>query len=328
MTHDRRQTLSTQKVSQYHLHTASIIADTATYMRLKHPHTSQPNDVSTFDLTDEQHRLRTFNANWDQTLYDVKDLANEGFFSFSTTNTNIQCFSCGTILTKFPSNTASLIIHLLASPNCKHLSQSDETNKTDDTYRSTQLHKLENSKDLQKNTPKKCQNFLIKEAGFTKISNLQETYYKCFSCHGIHNEWHPTDDPCKLHARYFTYCPHVTNWKTKVFVKDILQQNQHKPPKYAMYYRFLQHQIRCFSIELLRLDLGQLINPGNTLTLLQHLNMKSETFRKVLQYFSKTPPEDLQQRTDDQITSMQQRIQCIIAPIKTETHYYFHVNIS
>jgi len=125
LTHDRRQILSTQKVSQYHLHTARIIADTAMYTRVKHPHTPQPNDANTFDLTDEQHRLRTFNANWNQTLYDIKDLANEGFFSLSTTNNNIQCFSCGTILSKFPSNTSSFIIHLLASPNCKHLIQSD-----------------------------------------------------------------------------------------------------------------------------------------------------------------------------------------------------------
>jgi len=76
--HDRRLQLSTQKVSQYHLHTARVIAETITYMKLKQPHTPQPNDASTFDLTDERHRLGTFNKNWNQ------DLANEGFFSLST----------------------------------------------------------------------------------------------------------------------------------------------------------------------------------------------------------------------------------------------------
>jgi len=168
---------------------------------------------------------------------------NEGFFSLSTTNNNIQCFSCGVILTKFPSNTSSIIIHLLASPNCKHLIQSDETNKTDDTYRNTQLRNIGSSKDFQETTPEIRLNHLINEAGFTSITDLHETHYKCFSCHGIQNKWQPLDDPWKIHARYFPYCPHVTNWKTKFFVKDTLQQNPDKPPRYTTYYRFLQQQI-------------------------------------------------------------------------------------
>jgi len=109
----------------------------AVYMRLQQPHTLHPNDASTFDLTDEQHRLHTFNANWNQALYDIQDFANEGFFSLSTSDNNLQCFSCGIILTKFHSNTSNFIIHLLASPTCKHLTRSDETNKTDGTYRTT-----------------------------------------------------------------------------------------------------------------------------------------------------------------------------------------------
>jgi len=188
-------------------------------MRLKQPHTPQPHDASTFDLTDEQHRLRTFNANWNQALYDIKDLENEGFFSLSTTNNNMQCFSCGIISTKFPSNTSSFIIHLLASPNCKHLIRSEETNKTDDTYRSTQLRNIGSSKDFQETMPEARLNHLINEAGFTNIANLHETCCKCFSCHGIHNKWQFTDDPCKIHAQHFPHCPHVTNWKTKFLLK-------------------------------------------------------------------------------------------------------------
>jgi len=78
--HDQRLKSSTPKISRYHLHTACITAETAIYLRLKQPHTPQPNDATTFDLTDEQHRLRTFNANWNQALYDPEDLVNEGFF--------------------------------------------------------------------------------------------------------------------------------------------------------------------------------------------------------------------------------------------------------
>jgi len=135
---DRRSTLQTQPVSQYHLNAARIIANTAMHTRLIQPLMQHPNDVTTFDITDEQHRLRTFNANCNQALYDIKDFANEGFFSLSTNNNNVQCFSCGVIVTKFPSNTSSFITHLLASPRCKHLKQSSETNQSDGTFHTTQ----------------------------------------------------------------------------------------------------------------------------------------------------------------------------------------------
>jgi len=79
-----------------------------------------------------------------------------------------------------------------------------------------------------------------------------------------------------------------------------------------MYHRFLQLQIRCFNNDLPCLALGQIVHPEHTLTLLQHLTMTSEIFSKILQHFSKTPPEDLQPYTGNQIANLQQRIQCII----------------
>jgi len=121
--------LQHQSVSTYHFNTAKQLANTALYMRLNHPHTYQTNDITTFDVTDETHRFRTFNDNWDRTSYDIKDFANEGFFSLHTTNLNIQCFSCGVIITKFPPYVSSFVIHLLASPDCKHLLLHDTTNK-------------------------------------------------------------------------------------------------------------------------------------------------------------------------------------------------------
>jgi len=63
-------------------------------------------------------------------------------------------------------------------------------NKTDGTYRSTQLCNIGSSMDFQETTPEARLNHLIKEAGFTSIINIHETYYKCFSCHGIQNQWH------------------------------------------------------------------------------------------------------------------------------------------
>jgi len=240
MPQDRRSLLQTQKVSQYHLHTARHIAETAVYMRLKQPHILHPNDVSTFDLTDEQHRLRTFNANWNQALYDIQDLPNEGFFSLSTSNNNVQCFSCGVVLTKCPSNTSSFIIHLLASPGCNYITQSNETNQSDSTFRTTQQTNIGDSYCFQDTTPETRLNHKIKQAGFTRINNLHEAYYKCFSCYGIYHKWQQTDDPWKIHAQQFPCCPHATRWKNKFYVKDILKQDTSRPQQYTMFFRFLQ----------------------------------------------------------------------------------------
>jgi len=55
-----------------------------------------------------------------------------------------------------------------------------------------------------------------------------------------------------------------------------------------------------------------MINEDNTLALLQHISTNHETLCKILQYFSKAQTLDTQQQIDDQINSLQQRIQCII----------------
>jgi len=61
----RQQLLETQNVSKYHYKAAQCISQTASYMQLEYPYTSQINDVTNFDMTDESHRIRTYNANWD-----------------------------------------------------------------------------------------------------------------------------------------------------------------------------------------------------------------------------------------------------------------------
>jgi len=56
--------------------------------------------------------------------------------------------------------------------NCKHLTQSDQVNKTDSTYRLTQLRKIGNSKDFQDTTPEAHMNYLIKVTDSTSMTNL------------------------------------------------------------------------------------------------------------------------------------------------------------
>jgi len=88
-------------------------------------------------------------------------------------------------------------------------------------------------------TPDTQKAFLIQEAGFTKITTIQEAYYKCSSCQGTYQDWKQNDDPWKIHAQHFSYCPHVIYSKSKFFIKESLKQNTHQPFQYTAYYRFL-----------------------------------------------------------------------------------------
>jgi len=120
-------------------------------------------------MTDESHRIRTYNANWDQTLFDIHDLANEGFFSLSHTSLEIQCFSCGLILTRFPSNMSIFAIHFIKSPQCIHLYEHDPINKPIFPRKAPNF-----------TLPPNDDNFLtyVKNAGFIHIKTLQDEYYK------------------------------------------------------------------------------------------------------------------------------------------------------
>ena len=93
VTSQRHQVTKNHYISSYHVHTAKIIAVTAIYMRLQTPDHCQLNDITIFNLTDEHHRLETFNnQNWRQSPYNVTDLAKNGFFSLSKINTHNPMF--------------------------------------------------------------------------------------------------------------------------------------------------------------------------------------------------------------------------------------------
>ena len=129
-------------------------------------------------------------------------------------------------------------------------------------------------------------------------------------------EYTTNDDLLTIHAKCLQsifYTAHTSQiGNLNISVKNTLQQNADKSPRYTTYHRILQLQIRCFSNDLPCLVLGRSVHPGHTLTLLQHLTMTSEIFSKILQYFSKTPPENLQQHNGTQIANLHQRIQCMI----------------
>jgi len=182
----RQQLLQKQNVSKYHNNAAQCISQTTSYMQLEYPYTHPVNDVTKFDMTDESHRTRTYHANWDRTLFDIHDFANEGFFSLSHTSLDIQCFSCGLILTRFPSNVSIFVIHFIASPHCLQLYDSDPVNKPI-------LSPQPQITTLRLNDDNFSTN--AKTAGFIHIKNPQDDYYKCPSCHGTIQTLQSTDDP-------------------------------------------------------------------------------------------------------------------------------------
>jgi len=306
----RQSLLQKQHVSPYHLTTAKFIADTTQYMRLKYPLTCLPNDATTFDITDETHRFRTFNSNWNPTSFDTQDLANEGFFSLATTSHNIQCFSCGIILTKFPPHVSSFAIHLLASPECHHLRLQDPTNKSithtasidDNSQQNEDITNIANTDPEQ----------LIKETGLTKITTLVGKYYKCSSCHGTHARWTQGEHPWKTHARHFPYCSNIISQKNKFFVKHILNKTSSMTFQMTTYYCFIKQQIRIFETTTLNSELTSLINHGSALQLLHNLNTQQDIVSKLTQYYSVEVESTIQTIDEQTIKSLQKVIDCII----------------
>ena len=315
----RQQLLKAQNVSTYHYKTAQRISNTTSFMQLKYPNTHQPNDVTSFDMTDVSHRIRTYNANWNRILFDKHDFADEGFFSLSNTSLDVQCFSCGLILTRFPSNVSIFVIHFIMSPDCQHLYAQDPINKPILRQSSQDLHSLPTDSDIATH---------VKAAGFIHIKTLHNDYYKCPSCHGTIHKWQATDDPWKIHAKTFPFCPHIIKTKTKYFVKSVFKLNLHHQPQTTMYYRFLQTQIRALNFDLMILETQQMLTSKSTCEILSFLQIQHDRFMRILQYYSdkKTDPSSILQ--DDRIHALQKQIDCIICMDKPRnavilpcTHY-------
>ena len=299
----RQELLAAQNVSTYHYKTAQCISQMATYMQLEYPFTNQNNEVTNFDMTDESHRIRTYNANWDRTLFDIHDFANEGFFSLSQNSLEIQCFSCGLTLTRFPSNVSIFAIHFLKSPQCAHLYEKDPANKPILPLKTLTLP-------LQPNDDNHLTTF--KTAGFIYIKNLQEEYYKCPSCFGIIQNLRSNDDPWQTHAKSFPFCPYIIKTKSKQFVKYLFKQDESHQTYSTMYSRNLQKQIRTLDPELITTTIHHKLTTKSTFELLKHLQTQHEQLLKILQYYSITKTKPITNENDAELNALNRQLNCII----------------
>jgi len=289
LTPQRHQTKKKQHISQYHVHTAKLIADTALYLQLRSFNKCQINDVTTFNLTNEHHRLCPFkNKNWDQSLYDVTDLAKNEFFSLSKINTHIQCFSCGIIITKFLPSVPIFLFHWLASPDCKHLHLRDDTNVPDQQSQSKTLHTGTLTNNILEVPPATHNEFLMQEAGFTRISTLRIPLYICPSCQGQYEAWTKLVDPWKFHAQHFPYCLHVINFKTPSYILTCLKQHKHSTVPRQQYNHFFQRHLQYLNPETFGEDLLHVFNVETFHDLLQNLTKHHETFMHVLHCYATT----------------------------------------
>jgi len=181
--------------------------------------------------------------NWDQSLYDVTDLAKNRFFSLSKTSTHIQCFSCGIIITKFLPNVPIFLFHWLASPDCKHLQLGDEFNAPVTQSYSKTSHAettYNNIRDVPLTTHTEL---LMKEAGFTRISTLRIPLYICPSCHGQFEACTKPVNPWKLHAQHFPHCPHVIKFKSPSFIIACSKQCKPSTVPRRQYNQFFQRHL-------------------------------------------------------------------------------------
>ena len=299
----RKRFLETQNVSKYHYKVAQCISQTATYMQLEYPYTNQINDVTNFDMTDESHRIRTYNANWDQTLFDIHDLANEGFFSLSHTSLEIQCFSCGLILTRFSSNVSIFAIHFIRSSHCLHLYEHDPTNKPILPLKAPHLP-----------LPPNDDNFLtnVKTAGFIHIKSLQDEYYKCPSCFGRIQNLPSSDDPWIIHAKRFPFCSYIIQTKSKHFVKSLFNQEQPHQTQATMYSRNLQNQVRTLDSNLITLTVQQMLTAKSTSELLSLSQIQHDRFITILQYYSISQTKPVTIKNDAQFHALHQQLNCVI----------------
>ena len=299
----RQQLLETQNVSKYHYKAAQCISQTASYMQLEYPYTSQINDITNFDMTDESHRIRTYNANWDQTLFDIHDLANEGFFSLSHTSSEIQCFSCGLILTRFPSNVSIFAIHFIKSPHCIQLYEHDPVNKPILPPKAPNFPLQPNDNNFLTN---------VKTAGFIHIKSLQDEYYKCPSYLGIVQNLPSIDDPWKIHAKHFPFCPYIIQTKSKHFVKSLFNQDQPHQTQSTMYSRNLQNQIRTLNSDLITSTVQQMLTAKSTFELLSLSQAQHDRFITILQYYSIPQTKPVTIENDAQFHALHQQINCVI----------------
>ena len=257
-------------------------------MRFQTPDHCQLNDITTFNLTDEHHRLDTFNnKNWGQSPCDVTDLAKNGFFSLSKINTHIQCFSCGIIITKFLPSVPIFLFHWLASPDCKHLHLRDDTNVPHQTSHQKTPHVGTLNNNTLEVPPKTHNESLMQEAGFMRISTLRIPLYVCPSCQGHYEAWTTLVDPWKFHAQHFPYCPHVLKCKPPSFILACLNQYKHSTVLRHRYNHFFRHHLQYFRPETFCTDLLHVSNIGTFDDLLQNLTKHHVTFMYILLCYAK-----------------------------------------
>ena len=233
------------------------------------------------------------------------------FFSLSKTSTNIQCFSCGIILTKFSPDTPSFVSHLLPSPNCKHLHLDDDLNKPIHQTEFTTLNTHISPDNKLKGKPAIFPHTFINEAGFTILLTpttqpetchslikratgckhcpiIPTSCFKCPSCYGTYQVGKSEDDPWQFHAQYFPYCPHVLKSKPLPFVKHCLKQNTHKSFPKTQYQSFLRRHLQYVRPDTFNKDILHTSNLDTLNNLLQSLTKYHLILMSILPCYAST----------------------------------------
>ena len=205
---------------------------------------------------------------------------------------------------------SSFVIHLLASPDCKHLLSNDTTNKTD-----TEPHSLHPQPTLHGSEPVHSQSPPETgplHPGFIKINTPLGPYYKCPTCLGTQSYCQNESSVWQTHAQNFPHCNRLISSKTKFFVKQVLSKTTQSTIHPNTYYRYIKNQIRIFNLELLQTELTRLLNAGSTFQLLQHLETYQDIFTKLLQIYSVKTQTSPSPSEEQLIHELQKQLDCVI----------------
>ena len=194
-------------------------------------------------------------------------------------------------------------IHFIKSPHCIHLYEHDPANKPILPPKAPNFPLQPNDNNFLTN---------VKTAGFIHIKSLQDEYYKCPSCLGIVQNLPSSDDPWKIHATRFPFCPYIIQTKSKHFVKSLFNKEQPHQTQLTMYSRNLQNQISTLDPEVITVTVQQMLTAKSTFELLSLSQAQHDRFIKILQYYSTPQTKLVTKENDSEFHALSQQLNCVI----------------
>jgi len=292
--------LKNEDIDEYHLQAIFMIT-LADALSKEMKLTRNPiNNIQMIDMTDVLQRRMSFSHQWKEYGYNIHDLATEGFFALNEPYT-VQCFSCGIVWTRFPKDVPSHTLHRITSPYCRKVIGNEIIERKEDTrllkveYTNWKSGDIPLNSVIARKSSFPLMDWLqidstieeIAKAGFYCNQEKPSGLLKCYACQGMYADWEKDDDPWKIHARLFPFCPHLVTRKGADFIQEIQKETTHEPME-TLLSEELKKQVRTRKIEEILKQHEFTLSKHNTLTMLTTTKQFLKTFNFVMQYYSRS----------------------------------------